>query len=224
MAKAKYGYGWVLKFVLAAILIGVGIYMVFADTVVYVITGIAIVIFSLFRVVPLLRSLNKEVLRTLNLIEIIFDTLIGGVLIYIGIVHANQIGNSVVISMVYRYSLAFFFYARGLIYFNSVVFFGEKTEIPKFWIHIISLSLGVLIATFPNFSEKTVGFILLLISLLGASYLGVDGFGGYQKYRVFQKELNSVKQKDKQKEAPQDKDQPIVDPLKDKEEERPYVN
>ena len=33
MNKAKYGYGWVLKFVLAAILLGVGIYMVFADEV-----------------------------------------------------------------------------------------------------------------------------------------------------------------------------------------------
>ncbi len=45
MNKAKYGYGWVLKFVLAAILLGVGIYMVFADEVVYAITGVTIVIF-----------------------------------------------------------------------------------------------------------------------------------------------------------------------------------
>ena len=55
----KYGYGWVLKFVLAAILLGVGIYMVFANEVVYLITGVVIVIFSLFRVVPLLKTLKK---------------------------------------------------------------------------------------------------------------------------------------------------------------------
>ncbi len=224
MAKAKYGYGWVLKFILAAILIGVGIYMVFADTVVFVITGIAIVIFSLFRVIPLLKSLNKEVLRTINLIEIIFDTIIGGVLIYIGIAHANQIGNNAAISLVYRFSLAFFFYARGLVYFSSVVFFGEKTEVPKFWIHIVSLTLGVLVASYPDFSERTIGFILLLISLVGASYLGVDGYGGYQKYRVFQKELNAVKAKESGVQTPGKDDQPIGDPVKDKEEERPYVN
>ena len=71
MDKARYGYGWVLKWLLAAILLGVGVYMVFADEVVYTITGVSIVIFSLFRVVPLLKSLHKEVLRTINLIEII---------------------------------------------------------------------------------------------------------------------------------------------------------
>lgn len=220
MNKAKYGYGWVLKFLLAAILIGVGVYMVFADTVVYVITGIAIVIFSLFRVVPLIKSLNKESLRTLNLIEIIFDTIVGGVLIYIGIAHADKIGDSAIISSVYRYSLAFFFYARGLVFFNSVVFFGEKTEIPKFWIHIIAISLGAIIAVYPDFSERSVGFILLLISLVGAGYLGYDGFGGYKKYREFQKELNAVKEKETEKNK--QIEEPILDPKKD--EERPYVN
>jgi hypothetical protein len=221
MSKSKYGYGWVLKFLLAAILVGVGVYMVFADTVVYVITGIAIVIFSLLRVIPLIKSLNKETLRTINLIEIIFDTIIGGVIIYIGLAHADKIGESALISMVYTYSLAFFFYARGLVFFNSVVFLGEKTEVPKFWIHIVVLSLGVVIAVYPDFSERTVGFILLLISLIGAGYLGVDGYGGYKKYREFQKELNAVKQKEAQKDG-KTEEAPILDPKKD--EERPYVN
>ena len=81
----KYGYGWVLKFILAAILVGVGIYLQFAKDVVFTITGVVIILFSLLRVVPLLKSLNKEVLRTINLIEIIFDTIIGGVLVYIAL-------------------------------------------------------------------------------------------------------------------------------------------
>ena len=59
--KSKYGYGWILKFVLAALLLGVGIYMAFADEVVYTITGVAIVLFSLLRVIPLMKSLHKGV-------------------------------------------------------------------------------------------------------------------------------------------------------------------
>lgn len=217
----KYGYGWLLKFILAAILVGVGIYMVFADEVVYLITGIAIVLFSIFRVIPLMKSLNKEVLRTINLIEIIFDTLIGAAMIYI--VLSKRDLSEGIWSGVYRFSLAFFFYARGLVYFNSVVFFKEKTEIPKFWVHIIALSIGAVIAFQPDFDYNTVGIFLLLISLVGASYLGYDGFGGYKKYRAYQKELNQEKEKNKPKEIDPETPQPtIVDERK--EDKRPYVN
>ena len=212
----KYGYGWVLKFILAAILLGVGIYMVFANEVVYLITGVVIVIFSLFRVVPLLKTLKKEVLRTINLIEIIFDTLIGGVLIYVAA--SGSMDNSELWKEVYRYSLAFFFYARGLVFFNSVVFLGEKTEIPKFWIHILSITLGTYIAISPEFSYETVGIFLLIVSLIGSGYLGVDGFGGYKKYRQFQLELNQGKEKQKAVE----KQKEVI--LDEQKEERPYVN
>lgn len=220
MSKAKYGYGWVLKFILAAILVGVGIYMVFADQVVYAITGISIVIFSIFRVVPLIKSLDKEVLRTINLIEIIFDTLIGILIIYIAFTYKDTLSDGKLWSQVYRFALVFFFYGRGLVFFNSVVFLGEKTEVPKFWIHIVILSLGAIIAVYPDFDYNVVGVFFLIISLFGAGYLGYDGYGGYKKYREFSKELNEgdTKSKKKQKEVPQ----PVIeDPT---EEKRPYVN
>lgn len=221
MSKAKYGYGWVLKFILAAILLGVGIYMVFADEVVYAITGVTIVIFSLFRVYPLIKSLHKEILRTLNLIEIIFDTLIGILMIYIAFTYKDTLSEQAIWSQVYRYSLVFFFYARGLIYFNSVVFLGEKTEVPKFWIHIFILSLGAIIAVYPDFNYEFVGIFFLIISLIGAVYLGYDGYGGYKKYRTYSAELNEGvgKSKKKEKEAPR----PVLEDPKE-EEKRPYVN
>jgi hypothetical protein len=219
MNKAKYGYGWVLKFVLAAILLGVGIYMVFADQVVYAITGITIVIFSLFRVYPLIKSLNKEVLRTINLIEIIFDTLIGILIIYIAFTYKDTLSDQEIWGQVYRFALVFFFYARGLVFFNSVVFLGEKTEVPKFWIHIVILSLGAIIAVYPDFDYNVVGIFFLIISLFGAGYLGYDGYGGYKKYRQYSLELNDgdAATKKKQKQAPQ----PVIE---EPEEKRPYVN
>ncbi len=226
MDKLKYGYGWVLKWILAAILLGVGIYMFFAAEVVYTITGVAIVIFSLFRVVPLLKSLSKEVLRTINLIEIIFDTLIGALMIYIGVTKGSNLANEAIWSSVYRFSLVFFFYARGLVFFNSVVFLGEKTEVPKFWVHIASLTLGSVVAVTPNFDYATVGIFFLIIALLGAAYLGYDGFGGYKKYREYSKSLNEGKVKDVQKDDAQniDKQVPKSEVIEDPEEKRPYVN
>jgi len=56
MTKPKYGYGWALKFALAAILVAVGIYMVLSEDVVYIITGITIVLFSVIRVYPLTKN------------------------------------------------------------------------------------------------------------------------------------------------------------------------
>lgn len=226
MEKMKYGYGWVLKWILAAILLGVGIYMFFAAEVVYTITGVAIVIFSLFRVVPLLRSLSKEVLRTINLIEIIFDTLIGALMIYIGVTKGSNLANEAIWSSVYRFSLVFFFYARGLVFFNSIVFLGEKTEVPKFWVHIASLTLGAVVAVTPNFDYATVGIFFLIIALIGAAYLGFDGFGGYKKYREYSKSLNEGKAKEVQKDDAQniDKQEPKSKVIEEPEEKRPYVN
>jgi len=226
MDKMKYGYGWVLKFLLAAILLGVGIYMVFEEEVVYTITGVSIVIFSLFRVVPLLKSLQKEVLRTINLIEIIFDTIIGGLMIYIGVTKGANLANEAIWGSIYRYSLVFFFYARGLVYFNSVVFLGEKTEVPKFWVHIAALTLGVVIAVSRDFDSGTVGIFFLIIALIGSTYLGVDGYGGYKKYREYSKSLNDGKAKDAQKGDAQniDKELPKSKVVEEPEEKRPYVN
>ncbi len=229
MAQARYGYGWLLKLILAAVLLGVGIYMAFADQVVYAITGVSIIVFSLLRVYPLLKTLNKEVLRMINLVEIVLDALIGVALLLIAIYKADELSGSNAWSYIFRYALVFFFYARGLVYFHSVVFFDEKTEIPKFWVHIVAISLGAILIVSPNFSYSTVGIIFLIIALIGAIYLGYDGFGGYQKYREFSKELNEGKSKEKEKGKSNEKQLPAAEkkPVIEEPEEdkpRPYVN
>lgn len=223
MTKAN--YGWLLKFVLAAILLGVGIYMFFADQVVYAITGVTIIIFSLLRVYPLMKTLNKEVLRTINIVEIVLDALIGVALLLIAIYKADELANASIWSFIFRYALVFFFYARGLVFFHSVVFFGEKTEVLKFWVHIVALSLGAILIVSPDFSYSTVGVIFLIISLIGAIYLGFDGFGGYQKYREYSKSLNEgdAKKKSKGKELPAKGKKPVIEEPNE-DQPRPYVN
>lgn len=229
MKESRYGYGWLLKFVLAALLLGVGIYMAFADQVVYAITGVTIIVFALLRVYPLLKTLKKEILRTLNLIEIVLDIIIGVALLLIAIYKADDLAGSNAWAYIFRYSLVFFFYARGLVFFNSVVFLGEKTEIPKFWVHIVAISIGAILIVSPDFSYGTVGILFLIIALIGAIYLGYDGFGGYRKYREFSQQMNEGKPKEKtldkkkQKELPSREKKPVMeDPEED--QPRPYVN
>lgn len=216
MGKFKYGYGWLLKLILAAILLGVGVYMVFADQVVYTITGIAIVVYSLVRVVPLLKTLEKEILRTINLIEIIFDVILGGVMIYAGITKPDTASWDTWLG-IYKYMLAFFFYVRGLIFFSSIAFMEEKTEMPKFWFHIVALTLGPVIVLWENFKPSTLGWIFLFISVAGATYLGFDGYGGYKKYREYSKSINTSKKPEKHPEVEKELPKPIKDEVEEKE-------
>ncbi|MDA3931582.1 MAG: hypothetical protein PF513_02465 [Tenericutes bacterium] len=214
MAKAKYGYGWLIKWIVAAVLLGVGIFMALSDDVVYTITGIAITMYSLFRIYPLMKSLNKEILRTINLIEIIIGVVLGGVMIYAG-VKGLQSDQADTWTKLFRWFLAFFFYLRGLVFFTSTSFFEEKTEVPKFIFHIIALTLGGVIAMWEGFDAGTLGWLFLFVSVGSAVYLGYDGYGGYSKYRKFSQNLNRKKQKDV--EVKYDKEMPKEDPQKEKD-------
>ena len=214
MAKAKYGYGWLIKWIVAAILLGVGIYLSIDTKVVYTITGIAIAIYSLFRVYPLMKTLNKEVLRTINLIEILLGVVLGAVMIYAGVKGLDS-DNAATWEKLFRWFLAFFFYVRGVVFFVSTTFFGEKTEVPKFIFHIIALSLGALLIMWNEFEAQTLAFLFLFISIASAAYLGYDGYGGYSKYRKYQKILNQDKEKEAKIKV--DKELPKEDPQKEKD-------
>ncbi|MBU0996704.1 MAG: hypothetical protein KKE16_01550 [Firmicutes bacterium] len=226
MAKLKFGYGWLLKWILAAILIAAGILMrIYDETVVYAVTGIAIIIFSALRVVPLLKTLKKEVLRTINLFEIVFDIIVGGFMLFVvfsGKVAPNSTSN--LWTDLYGYLLAFFFFVRGLIYFVSLYYFGEKSEPIKFWFHFICVLLApsILVLTIMGVDIiHFLGWLVLFISVGGGLYLGYDGYGGYRKYRESSKALNEGK---KDTATPKvEKELPKQQPEEEKQEET-YVN
>jgi lipid-A-disaccharide synthase-like uncharacterized protein len=227
MNKPKFGYGWLIKWILAAILLAGGILMkLYQEEVVYATTGIAIVLFSLLRVVPLMKTLKKEVLRTINLIEIIFDTIMGGILIYVvfsGSIASGSASRDLWIG-IYGYLLAVFFYARGMIYFISLYFFGEKTEPMKFWFHIVCISLGPVILVLTMLQKdiiSTLGWLVLFISVSGGAYLGYDGYGGYRKYRESSKTINEAKRDSKKPSVEKELPKPIQ---KEPEEKQPYAS
>lgn len=220
----KPSYGWLLKWILAAILIAVGLTMFIQQQLVFLITGMVIVVFSLLRVVPLLRSLKKEFLRTINLIEIIFDFILGALMLYVGYEAINT-GTAIdpLWSELYKYTLAFVFIVRGIVFFYSTVFLEEKTEQIKFWSHILIFGLGALIIGIPDFNEATIGWLLLVISVLGGGYLIYDGSDGYRKYRKFSLEINKSKEISKSKDV--EKELPKSDkPKAEKEDDRPYIS
>ena len=223
----KPSYGWLLKWILAAILIAVGFTIFFNQSIVYLTTGIAILVFSIFRIYPLIKSLKKEVLRTLNIVEIVIDLILGGLILYAGIEATNNGGQiDGVWDYLYTYSLVVFFVLRGLVFLYSVVFLGEKTEQPKYWAHIGILMIGAMIFAYPDFNSEFVAWLLLAITLLGGAYLIYDGAKGYGGYRRYSQELNEGKQKDKEKDNKIEKELPNTNqPVVEKEDQdRPFIS
>jgi len=225
MKENKFAYGWALKWILAAILIAAGVLLYFlAEKIVYLTTGIAIVLFSLLRIVPLMKTLKKEVLRTINLIEVIFDTIMGGLMIYV-VFASGTIDISDFWIKMYGFFLAVFFYARGLIYFISAHFFGEKTEGLKFWFHIACMTLGPAIFVLSLSGTQivqTLGWLVIFIAIAGGLYLGYDGFGGFKKYREQSKRLNE--EKNLNKPAPEKELPKPIQQEPEKEKEQPFVS
>lgn len=207
---------WIIKFILAGILLGVGLFMVFSEDVVYLMTGAILVVFALFRVVPLLRTLKHEVSRTIHLIEVLVTAILGGVLIFASLQLGSDGGNTNLWEMIYRYGLGFVFYARGVIYFISTVFFQEKTNILEFIMHVVSISIGTAIVFNPQFNASFIGIFFLIMSIIGAAILTVDGYGGYKKYRL------AFKNDEKQLENQPKKEKTL--PLEDPQEKRTYIN
>lgn len=207
---------WIIKFILAGILLGVGLFMVFSEDVVYLMTGAILVVFALFRVVPLLKTLKHEVSRTIHLIEVFVTAILGGVLIFASLQLGSDGGNTKLWEMIYRFGLGFVFYARGVIYFISTVFFQEKTKVLEFIIHVVSISIGTAIVFNSQFNASFIGIFFLIISIMGSAILTLDGYGGYKKYR--QAFINDEKQFENQ--PKKEKTLPLEDP----KEERTYIN
>ncbi|MDC7243619.1 MAG: hypothetical protein PQJ44_06760 [Sphaerochaetaceae bacterium] len=218
MAKQKFNYGWVIKWLLAAIIITTGILTkIYEESIVYSATGLAVVIFCIFRVVPLIKTLKKEVLRTMNLIEIIFEFIIGGVMAYIGF--SGSSSDPFWISM-YGYMLTFFLLVRGVVYFVSLYYFGEKTEPTKFWTHLFFVAIGPVILTLTilgNDIISTLGWLLFLVAMGGAVYLTFDGYGGYKKYREKSKMLNEEKKTTTNAKVEKGLPTPVEDEVEEKE-------
>lgn len=209
MKKLFKTYGWILKFIAAALILALGIVFRFilkddAQIFVLVLTGMVLLIFGLFRIIPLVKTLKNKTLKILNIIEVSVNIIIGFLMLYFAFFQEGKLGN------LYGYLLGGVFYLRGLVYFVSVVLVHEKTYPIHFWVHLAFLTLGVVIFFNGDISTDTIVWIIFALSIIVATYLSFDGGGHYKRYRY---ELNPVKVKTKDKNKT--KEDVIVDPVID---------
>ena len=184
--KAFKQYGWALKIIGAALLIALALVLCFGDGegIVVPFVGGAIIIYSAVRLVPFVKTQKNDLIKTINIIEITIDIIIG--LVFIVIVGFTDID----LGKVFGYLLGLFFMVRGAVHFYGISVGAEKSDLPLYLFHIGALIIGSFIFFFDGgFTAATLILVILIFSGVAGGYLSYDGFKGYRVYR-YQKTLS----------------------------------
>ena len=209
-------YGWALKILGAALLIGLAVFLYFGDTgeqIVITFVGAAIIIYSVIRLVPYVRTQGSDLIKTLNIMEITIDVMIGiFLIIYYLIFPETEMGG------MFGYLFGPFLVIRGAVHFYGVSAGKEKSDHPLYFFHIGALIVGSYIIFFEGgFEASILLFIILLCSVAVGGFLVYDGGKGYKVYRY---EKAVYQQKTDGASAPAEKQVPVVD---EPEQERPSI-
>lgn len=184
--KAFKNYGWVVKIIGAALMFGLAIFMYFkpdaAEAIVIPFIGAAIIVYSIVRLVPFVKTQQNDLVKTMNIMEITIDIAIGLAMILITLLTDGGLGNA------FGYLLGGYFILRGSIHFYSISIKAEKSDFPLYLFHVLALVVGSYIFTSGDFTPFVLVWIILIFSGVAGGYLSYDGFKGYKTYR-YQKTL-----------------------------------
>jgi len=181
--KAFKQYGWTIKIVGAALLLALAIFLKFGDGVGIVLpfTGGIIIIYSIIRLVPFVKTQKDDLIKTINIIEITVDVFIGLVLVVVEVFDLFDLG------AVFGYLLGIFFMLRGAVHFFGVSKGVEKSDIPIYIFHIGALILGSFIFFYEfgngGFTPAILVIFMIIFSAGSCAYLSYDGYKGYSNYR-----------------------------------------
>lgn len=213
-----------LFLIACALLIVVGLWIIFDKTMGTKIslgfTGVAILLFGLIRIVPLIRSVKSTKAKWVSLLEILIDLLIGGAVFTVAILFEKN-GESALTKFVntnYKYILGIVFYLKAVFYFINTSLLKEETSKFEFWVHILVISVACLIFAL-NFDATKLGYVIAALCLLCALFLGYESGSNYFNYRKQNPKLKE-KKKDKHKE---NKDELIL-PKQEDEQDNIYLS
>lgn len=231
-----------IKLIGGVILIAFGIALIFpaghafGEKIIAGITGGVIFVYGIFRVIPLVKTLNSGWAKFLNILEVIFD-LAAGVVLVLGGFDFSEEPSALTKFLIgdgssegyYRIIVGAVLYLRAVIYFISTIRFGEKSDWQQLLVHICLITLGTVMFCRPELNTDTLCYVLLALSLLCGVVLTVEGGYNYFNYRKKVKEISDAKEKEKEeakedsKDAPTDGDiVPLTD--EDKDNDSAYAN
>lgn len=202
-------YKFIFKILAFAILITFAVLMwIFQEEAIgaiYLISGIFVAFAAVIRVIPLLRTLKTNRARLISFCEIVLHLIIGAYLIGVSFYHWGKISEVDSINELtgfakfnldaYKYILVFLLYTRAICYFWVTILYHEQTDKVRFWLHVATITIAVVIAALPLTPNKVV-WTLIILAFLCAAVIGGEAGTGYYRYR---KSAAAPKKKEKQK-------------------------
>ena len=202
-------YQWLFEFIGVAIILAVGIFAFVKQEVFLYIAGFALIIMGLLRIIPLLKTTKDMVLKIIYAVEILLNVVTGVLLVLEG-------GKDDYSENLMRYLVGAVLYLRGAIYFFATVIRKEATDHLQFIVHLAFITLGVVILATDYFTVKNLAFVVLILAIIAAFFIGYSGFRNYKNYRyerLAREETKKIIQKPAEKE-----EEGYVDPAPVKED------
>lgn len=186
--KAIKQYGWALKLVAAAILLALAIFLLIqrdtGELIISVFMGSIIIIYSIVRLVPFIKTQGSELVKTVNIIEITISVIVGLILILVPTLTELELDGF------FSYLIGGYLMIRGTVHFFGVSLHKEKSDAPLFIFHILTLVVGSYIfTTWGSFEISIILWIILVFSGGTSIFLSYDGYKGYKAYR-YQKTMS----------------------------------
>lgn len=185
-------YGWALKIIGAALLIGLAIYLEFGagEQIIVTFVGSAIIIYSCIRLVPFVKTQGSDLIKTINIMEITIDIMIGIFLIVYILFISDEMG------AIFGYVVGPYLIIRGAVHFYGVSEGKEKSDLPLYIFHIAALIIGSYVLFYDGgFTAALLIHVILGLSVIVGGFLIYDGGKGYKVYRyeksVYQQDISS---------------------------------
>jgi len=201
-------YLFVFEFLAVAILLTVGIYLLIEPRLFLYIVGLALIIFGLYRVFPLVKTTKDNLMKIILTFEVILN-IIAGIILFLEGRKGNDYNKNLL-----RWIIGGVFYLRGFLYFFGTVLRKESTDYIKFFtsIAIFTLGTGMLFKNFLN--DEIMSYIFLVVCILTSIFLSISGIGHYKNYRFEQLAKDETRKAfAKQKENLQEDKTPLQDPI-----------
>lgn len=212
-------YLWLFEFIGVAIILAVGIFAFVKQEVFLYIAGFALIVMGFLRVIPLVKTTKDLVLKIIFTVEIVFNIVAGILLVLEG-------GKENYNEDLMRYLVGAVFYLRGAIYFYGSVLRKEETDYIEFFTHLILITLGIVVITTSFFTVKNLAWVVLIMAIFSALFIGYSGYRNYKNYRyerLTREETKRISKPKKVEEKIEDP-KPVKSEIIPEKEERDELN
>ena len=189
-------YNWLCEFIAAGALLALTIVLPFEKGVdlVYYLVGSLFLVFSIYRVYPILKRDKKWILRIVFIVEALLFLSLGLTIIVVG---SKDPEKAEELKKVLGYLIGTGFFVRGAVFFLGTSVFTESGDWITYFLHLVLLTFGVVIFTRGGFSASALRwaiFGILLAVIIFIVIFGVRHFMVYKKNLDKKKRMEVLKE------------------------------